>query len=172
MKLKKRNPGSQEEPTEKMSKLSPALKALINAPFAKPNTLPATPKIYSVYESIHKEAQKRNVGQPAWLSFSVRGACLPIESSRLTRRQTAATMTMNSPESLTALYNLATENSKNKAQSVKTAELMREVGLKCIGFNGVCFLLYPSIKNIPNIRLRSHEQSMSSAPSAPPSPQK
>ena len=46
-------------------------------------------------------------------------------------------MTMNSPESLAQLYNLATSQSKDKAQSVQTAELMREVGLKCIGFNGV-----------------------------------
>jgi hypothetical protein len=56
-----------------MSKLSPALKALINAPFARPNTLPATPKIYSVYESIYNEAKKKKVGQPAWLSLSVCG---------------------------------------------------------------------------------------------------
>jgi hypothetical protein len=46
-------------------------------------------------------------------------------------------MTMNSPESLTELYNLATTSSKDKKQSVETAELMREIGLKCIGFNGV-----------------------------------
>jgi hypothetical protein len=52
-------------------------------------------------------------------------------------------MTMNSPESLTALYNLATDNSKDKQKSVKTAELMREVGLKCIGFNGVCLVPPP-----------------------------
>jgi len=38
---------------------------------------------------------------------------------------------------LTELYNLATSSSKDKKQSVETAELMREVGLKCIGFNGV-----------------------------------
>ena len=46
-------------------------------------------------------------------------------------------MTMNSPEGLKQLYDLATEKSKDKKQSVETAELMREVGLKCIGFNGV-----------------------------------
>lgn len=47
-------------------------------------------------------------------------------------------MTMNSPDGLTELYNLATGGSKDKKQSVETAELMREIGLKCIGFNGVC----------------------------------
>lgn len=46
-------------------------------------------------------------------------------------------MTMNSPESLTELFHLATSSS-DKAKSVQTAELMREIGLKCIGFNGVC----------------------------------
>ncbi len=46
-------------------------------------------------------------------------------------------MTMNSPDALTELYNLATGGSKDKKQSVETAEFMREVGLKCIGFNGV-----------------------------------
>jgi len=51
-------------------------------------------------------------------------------------------MTMNSPDGLTELYNLATEGSKDKTQSAKTAELMREIGLKCIGFNGVCANVY------------------------------
>lgn len=48
-------------------------------------------------------------------------------------------MTMNSPESMLELYRVA--NGKKlggvENQSVWTAELMREVGLKCIGFNGV-----------------------------------
>ena len=56
----------------------------------------------------------------------------------MTRLQTAATMTMNSPDGLTQLYNLATSGSRDKTQSVETAEIMREVGLKCIGFNGAC----------------------------------
>jgi hypothetical protein len=53
-------------------------------------------------------------------------------------------MTMNSPDGLTELYNLATADSKDKKQSVETAELMREIGLKCIGFNGVRTLQFPS----------------------------
>lgn len=43
-------------------------------------------------------------------------------------------MTMNSPESLAALYEFASSTSQN---NVETAELMREVGLKCISFNGI-----------------------------------
>jgi hypothetical protein len=55
--------------------------------------------------------------------------------------QTAATMTLNSPESLLQLYALASASKPVTANPsdhpVYTAELMREVGLKCIGFNGV-----------------------------------
>ncbi|KAH8588829.1 hypothetical protein B0O99DRAFT_524354 [Bisporella sp. PMI_857] len=102
------------------SKLSPALKALINAPFARPDTLPATSRIKSVYEQLRREASGHGVGHSPWLALS-----------------TAATMTMNSPESLTVLYNLATSSSADSKKSIQTAELMREVGLKCIGFNGV-----------------------------------
>ncbi|TVY82490.1 Dol-P-Man:Man(5)GlcNAc(2)-PP-Dol alpha-1,3-mannosyltransferase [Lachnellula suecica] len=103
-----------------MSKLSSSLKALISAPFARPNTLPAPPQVRSVYERLRKEASAKNVGTSAWLTLS-----------------TATTMTMNSPDGLKELYNIATDSSKDKAHSVATAELMREVGLKCIGFNGV-----------------------------------
>ena len=50
-------------------------------------------------------------------------------------------MTMNSPESLLKLYTLASASkpitSNPSDHPVYTAELMREVGLKCIGFNGV-----------------------------------
>lgn len=45
-------------------------------------------------------------------------------------------MTMNSPESLVALHAVASRN-KDTSQGIYNAELMREVGLKCIGFNGV-----------------------------------
>lgn len=49
---------------------------------------------------------------------------------------------MNSPESLLELYRVATTAPAHKAigaqrQDVYAAELMREVGLKCIGLNGV-----------------------------------
>lgn len=49
-------------------------------------------------------------------------------------------MTMNSPESLTLLYQTATAAwAPGEAEAEKTAvaELMREVGLKCISFNGI-----------------------------------
>ncbi|EGP89457.1 unnamed protein product [Zymoseptoria tritici ST99CH_1A5] len=105
-----------------MSKLSEPLKQFINAAHARPNTIPASKTIVSVYERIASDAGSKKVGLPAWLCAS-----------------TAATMTMNSPESMLALYKLATSPSQKKFenQDVYAAELMREVGLKCIGFNGV-----------------------------------
>lgn len=126
-----------------MSKLSQPLKALISAVSACPNTLPAPPQILSVYDRLRKEAALKNVGTSSWLTISV---CLITGDScgikLISREQTATTMTMNSPEALIQLYNLATSTPEGKAKSVETAELIREVGLKCIGFNGVCSLEY------------------------------
>lgn len=45
-------------------------------------------------------------------------------------------MTMNSPESLTTLHALVTAE-RSHEQTVDITEAMREVGLKCISFNGI-----------------------------------
>ena len=76
-------------------------------------------KIAAVYNAIAHDAASKGVGLPAWLTIS-----------------TAATMTMNSPDSLLELYRIATA-SDEQTQKVYAAELMREVGLKCISFNGI-----------------------------------
>ncbi|KAF7948303.1 uncharacterized protein EAE97_003714 [Botrytis byssoidea] len=102
-----------------MSKLSPSLKALISAPYARPGYAPAPRNIRSVFQKIEEEASANNVGLLSWLTIS-----------------TAATMTMNSPDSMIELFRLATKD-KDHAHAVKTVEQMREVGLKCIGFNGI-----------------------------------
>ncbi|KIW00507.1 hypothetical protein, variant [Verruconis gallopava] len=102
-----------------MSKLSAALKSLINAPAARPGPLTAPRNIASVFERIEREAEQHGLSQPEWLALT-----------------TAATMTMNSPNSLAVLYQHATRLKKQE-ECVKTAELMREIGLKCIGFNGI-----------------------------------
>ncbi|APA10422.1 hypothetical protein sscle_06g051920 [Sclerotinia sclerotiorum 1980 UF-70] len=102
-----------------MSKLSPSLKALISAPHARPGYAPAPKNIRAVFQKIKEEASTNNVGLASWLTIS-----------------TAATMTMNSPDSMLELFRLATKD-KDHAQTVKTVEQMREVGLKCIGFNGI-----------------------------------
>ena len=46
---------------------------------------------------------------------------------------------MNSPDSLLELYSLAnsSKHKQSETHGVYTAELMREIGLKCIGLNGV-----------------------------------
>ncbi|GAB7331301.1 hypothetical protein MBLNU13_g02748t1 [Cladosporium sp. NU13] len=107
-----------------MSKLSESLKTLINVAHVRPHTTPAPKNITSIYEKIATDAKAKQVGLPAWLCAS-----------------TAATMTLNSPESLLQLYALASASKPATANPsdhpVYTAELMREVGLKCIGFNGV-----------------------------------
>lgn len=54
-----------------MSKLSPALKAVINSPHARSGTIPAPADIVSVYASIASEAGSRNVGLKAWFSAAV-----------------------------------------------------------------------------------------------------
>ncbi|KAF2829527.1 Dol-P-Man:Man(5)GlcNAc(2)-PP-Dol alpha-1,3-mannosyltransferase [Ophiobolus disseminans] len=102
-----------------MSKLSPALKSLINAAHSRPGPVPAPPRIQAVYQRIQEEATERKLGRPSWLGIS-----------------TAATMTMNSPESMIALYN-STSASRPSDEGVQIAEFMREIGLKCIGFNGI-----------------------------------
>lgn len=43
---------------------------------------------------------------------------------------------MNSPESLLRLHGLVARLDSSKG--VYAAELIREIGVKCIGFNGVC----------------------------------
>ncbi|KAL4940752.1 hypothetical protein BDV06DRAFT_195961 [Aspergillus oleicola] len=115
-----------------MSKLSPALKTLINHPAARPNTVPAPQNIRSVYAKIQDKARSQNVRDSSWIALS-----------------TAAIMTMNSPASLTALFEQATSPSTtsssssssssetNTSKQIYTAELIREVGLKAISFNGI-----------------------------------
>ncbi|KAF5138873.1 Dol-P-Man:Man(5)GlcNAc(2)-PP-Dol alpha-1,3-mannosyltransferase [Metarhizium anisopliae] len=101
-----------------MAKLSNSLKALINAPFARPGPTPAPAAMRDVLSSIASDAAQKKIGTRPWLAVS-----------------TAATMTLNSPDSLPMLHAIA---SSQRGQSpVQTAEFMREVGLKCISFNGI-----------------------------------
>jgi hypothetical protein len=102
-----------------MSKLSEGLKALINAAHARPNVTKAPANISQIYTSIAQSARSHSVGTPAWLTIA-----------------TAATMTLNSPSSLLALHTTATSQ-PDPLSPPATAELMREVGLKCISFNGI-----------------------------------
>jgi hypothetical protein len=64
--------------TEDMSKLSPSLKALINAPFARPGQAPAPRHIRDVYTRIAHEARERKYGERPWVTLSVRHQPHPV----------------------------------------------------------------------------------------------
>lgn len=55
-----------------MSKLAPGLKALINAPFSRPDATAAPARIREVYKAIANDAAKKNVGLKPWLALTVR----------------------------------------------------------------------------------------------------
>ncbi|KAG5915211.1 hypothetical protein E4U42_000101 [Claviceps africana] len=102
-----------------MAKLSPSLKALIHASFARPGPVPASAAIRRVYQAIAHDAAARKLGMKPWLAIS-----------------TAATLTLNSPDSLSILHHIASTG-QDQASQTHAAEFMREVGLKCISFNGI-----------------------------------
>lgn len=78
-------------------------------------------------------------------------------------------MTMNSPESLHSLFTVATAGASEQ-KSIETVEFMREVGLKCISFNGIprtinCLVDFKS--NLPG----SVTEKLSATPTRAPSSQ-
>lgn len=54
-----------------MPKLSPALKELINAPFARPGPAKAPAGIGKLYERIASKAQTQSLGPKPWIVLSV-----------------------------------------------------------------------------------------------------
>lgn len=55
-----------------MAKLSNSLKALINAPFARPGPTPAPAAMRDVLGSIASDAAQKKIGTRPWLAVSVR----------------------------------------------------------------------------------------------------
>jgi hypothetical protein len=55
-----------------MSKLTPTLKELINAPFSRPGPAKAPIGISKIYERIASEAHSKNLGPRPWIVLSVR----------------------------------------------------------------------------------------------------
>ncbi|KAK3985252.1 hypothetical protein QBC44DRAFT_299473 [Cladorrhinum sp. PSN332] len=102
-----------------MSKLSPTLKALIESPAAKPNTTPAPAWIRDVYSRILLEGRQKQYGVRPFIALAA-----------------ATTFTLNSPSSLVALHSV-TSSTSPFLTPLSTAELIREIGLKCISFNGI-----------------------------------
>lgn len=101
-----------------MSKLSEAVKALINAGHARPGYTRASAQVKPALMRFVDGAVEKKVGLPAWVTVS-----------------TAVSATMNCPEAMTTVFELA--NASKTSTPVQNAELIREVGLKCISFNGI-----------------------------------
>ncbi|KAI1851540.1 hypothetical protein JX265_012378 [Neoarthrinium moseri] len=102
-----------------MSKLSEAAKALINASHASPGYTRASAQVKPALARFASDATEKQVGLPAWVTMS-----------------TAVSATMNCPEAMTSIFHLANETNPNR-KPAQNAELIREVGLKCISFNGI-----------------------------------
>lgn len=113
--------------------LPTALKELVKQPtFAARGTRPAgrmagaspTPKLSAVsqhFQSLQAEANHKGIGWGEWLSIA-----------------TATLFTLNNPGSLQALHRFAAGDKKMDLEHRKNvALLMRETGLKCIGFIGI-----------------------------------
>lgn len=66
-----------------MSRLSSSLKALINAPTARPHTVPAPANIASVYSKIQQTAQAQQLSQPSWIALSVSNTLPAIKGATL-----------------------------------------------------------------------------------------
>ncbi|ORY70457.1 uncharacterized protein BCR38DRAFT_333580 [Pseudomassariella vexata] len=103
-----------------MSKLSTTVKALINAGHARPGYTRASAQVQPALAEFARDAKEKKVGLPAWVTMS-----------------TAVSATLNCPEAMTSIFQLANLTAPSTRNPVQNAELVREVGLKCISFNGI-----------------------------------
>ncbi|KAI1801805.1 mitochondrial protein [Daldinia bambusicola] len=106
-----------------MSKLSSSLKALIlHAQHARAGYTPSSASVQTALTKFAKDAAEKKVGLPAWVTLS-----------------TAVSATLNCHEAMTQIFYLANSTATPNEQRtpVQNAELIREVGLKCISFNGI-----------------------------------
>ncbi|CDS82321.1 uncharacterized protein SPSC_03140 [Sporisorium scitamineum] len=111
-----------QQPTfpARASRLSPSTQL---APGRSANPSP-TPKLASVtqhFQSLQAEAKQKGIGWGEWVSIA-----------------TATLFTLNNPGSLQALHRFAAgSNTGDLEHRTNVALLMRETGLKCIGFIGI-----------------------------------
>ncbi|GAA5991662.1 hypothetical protein JCM10908_001082 [Rhodotorula pacifica] len=131
--------------------LSSALKALIASPQAQGGVIPAPSKAAAtaLFEGLASSAQKHGLGTPAWLTLG-----------------SAALVTLNSPDTLCALYSFArarSEASERAARSVEYAGIMRETGLKTISFSGIP----RAINNLGALRAHIEQDVASKLPTEP-----
>lgn len=128
-----------ERITSTMPKLSPSLKSLLSIPASNPHSLPIPPlpRLTSTLDNIRSRGAAGKIGAETWLTVLA-----------------AAGVTVNSPESFVGIwewarpklregFNVPAEGGSG-LREVKGVEgerwgagMMREVGLKCISFNGV-----------------------------------
>lgn len=103
-------------------KLSPAVKALISAPHALGQAIPAPSRaaVKQLFDNVRSRGERNGVDVDSWLTVS-----------------TAALVTVNSPATICELFSYAAERQKDVQDQVKAAAIMRETALKCISFSGV-----------------------------------
>ncbi|PYH89269.1 hypothetical protein BO71DRAFT_363789 [Aspergillus ellipticus CBS 707.79] len=103
-----------------MVKLTLNIVRMINLPSAHPKTTPAPREIEKIFEKIQQGARTLRVDQQSWLALAA-----------------ATTITLNSGPALSILFNVATKDTPSISDRVLAAETIREIGLKCIPFNGM-----------------------------------
>jgi hypothetical protein len=102
------------------TKLSPTLKALINAPHARGAAIPTSPRLSSLFKRIEDDARSKDIGMRTWLCLS-----------------TASLVTMNSPAAVCDLYSYATRSmakAEDKAMAAAVSSTWwarRGSNLKC-----------------------------------------
>ncbi|KAE8256329.1 hypothetical protein A4X13_0g2714 [Tilletia indica] len=101
------------------SRLNPS-RLLPAGRIAGPGNPPAPESLASLFSSVRSDAEARGLGWGEWLSVA-----------------TATLLTLNSPKGLQELHKSAIPLSLALSARTDRACLMREVGLKCIGFIGI-----------------------------------
>lgn len=110
-----------------MPSLPPQLKSLVLSPtfknggrLAKPRQPPKAPLLTKLFQDVSNSASQKGVGWGEWLSLT-----------------TASLFTLDSPGALQALHRFSAPASLAVEERTARAALVREVGLKCIGFVGI-----------------------------------
>ena len=115
------------------SKLAPSLRALMGHRGA-PAGAPSAAALSQLYDKLRVESQQQSIGEPAWMTLAAR----QLYAAPSDTAQSASLVTLNSPKALEHLANYANSfGGPSKAEQVSRAELLREVGLKCISFIGI-----------------------------------
>ncbi|KAH5622259.1 hypothetical protein HBI51_247650 [Parastagonospora nodorum] len=99
--------------------LSPALTSLVDSARFRPGPAPAPPNIQRYFEKIEREATAKRLSRWSWLAMC-----------------TATVTTVSSPEAMTSLFEYTTASCL-RDEMVTVAEFMREIGLRCMGINGL-----------------------------------